>query len=313
MNKNEFGFIYLEYADLPLIDIKNLANKISMKKADIEVLQDNGISSIPYCPDDPALRLKAELNKLAKVDTDIVRRTKLILLLHSVPGMILGNKSFLEKSIANTPFSKVPIIPISGQPCAIFHYGVQCAYTFLNQMSDDSAVIVVGIDVAAEANDRFYFGSSMGDSLVVGSMSLSDVRHRVLSSITDTHIIASNGENSSAELISRFRLSNPSFIRNAVEKCLTLGGLTLSDVDWIVPHTPYNKIINILSDVLRFPSNKIIGDYLYETGHLNSNDSFRHYARACKDGKISSNETALLINPGFGGTRGVTVLYNKGI
>jgi 3-oxoacyl-[acyl-carrier-protein] synthase-3 len=67
-------------------------------------------------------------------------------------------------------------------------------------------------------------------------------------------------------------------------------------------------IWDIVSELLRFPRSKIMTDYIEDTGHLNSNDSFVHYARAVTDSRLRPGDIALLVNPGFGGTRGCTAL-----
>ena len=67
-------------------------------------------------------------------------------------------------------------------------------------------------------------------------------------------------------------------------------------------------IWDTVAELLRFPRERIMTDYLNETGHLNSNDSFVHYIRAVDEGKIQDGDLVLLINPAFGGTRGCTLI-----
>jgi len=63
-----------------------------------------------------------------------------------------------------------------------------------------------------------------------------------------------------------------------------------------------------IAKILRFPREKILTEYMEQTGHLNSNDSYVHYIRAVNEGKIKEGDLALLVNPGFGGTRGSTLI-----
>jgi len=312
MRKSRYGFEYLQYTELPRRYIQHLAREAELSNEDINILTENGLSMLPLCEQNPDVLLKNELKKLLSSKAGIDARIKLVLFLHSIPGMILKSPTFIENLLIDTPFKKVPVIPISGQPCSVFHYGIQLAQHCLSWMDRDSAVMVIGMDIAHKIKDRFFFGSAMGDSIITGCISSLNIEHEILGNFTDTHIIATNGEDSPSEDIAKFRAANPTFIRNAAESCLDIAGFDLADIDWIVPHTPYKKISQIIGDMLGFPKEKIIMDYLHNTGHLNSNDSFCHYKRACKEGKIGIEQKALLVNPGFGGTRGVTILQNIG-
>ena len=313
MNISEVGFEYLEYVRLKERSVVNLAKEAGLSADSVSLLVKNGLSRIPVCEQtDPAVLVRAALENLAASYPSISANAKIILLLHSVPGIILQYPAFLERCLRDTSFERTSFVPISGQPCSIFHYGVWLALRYLEQLDKSSIVILVGLDLAPSTLSRFFFGSAMGDSIVVGSVGALNVTHRVLGVLAETHVIATMGEDSSPEAIAQFRAANPLFIRNAIERCLSQSNIRLSDIDWIVPHTPYKKIGQIIGDVLRFPISKLLMDYLPDTGHLNSNDSFCHYVRACAEEKITIGDIAVLINPGFGGSRGVTILQRKG-
>ena len=312
MSKPRYGFEYLQYTELPRRYIQHLAREAVLSDEDINIIAENGLSMLPLCEQNPDVLLKNAIRELLSSKEGIENRVELVLFLHSIPGMILKSPTFIEDLLLDTPLERVPFIPISGQPCSVFHYGIQLAQLCLRSIEKDSAVMVIGMDIAHKIKDRFFFGSAMGDSIITGCISSLDIEHEILGNYTDTHIIATNGEDSPSEDIAKFRAANPTFIRNAAESCLDCAGLHLTDIDWIVPHTPYKKISQIIGDMLGFPKEKIIMNYLYDTGHLNSNDSFCHYKRACKEGKIGIGQNAMLVNPGFGGTRGVTILKNIG-
>ncbi len=313
MKISEIGFKYLENVRLNEQPVIKLAKEVGLSNDSMSLLVENGLSRIPVCEQtDPGVLVRATLKNLAANHPCISTHAKVVLLLHSIPGMILRFPSILERCVHGTSFERTPIIPISGQPCSIFHYGVWLALRYLEQMNKSTVVVLVGIDVAPSAESRFFFGSAMGDSIVVGCVGAVNVTHRILGTLSETHVIATLGEDSTTESIARFRAANPSYIRNAIELCLSQSSICLSDVDWIVPHTPYKKMGQIIADVLRFPSGKLLMDYLPDTGHLNSNDSFCHYIRACAEGKIACGDVSILINPGFGGSRGVTILQRGG-
>lgn len=311
IKEQEAGFVYFSYADLPKHKINDVSKIAGLSLDELDKLKLNGLNEIPCCIDNPINVLKNELVKLSLIKANVVTETDLILYLHSIPGMFLTNKTFLSKIVDETPFIGTQIIPISGQPCAIYHFGVQFALNYLKQKNKQCKVILIGMDIAQSMNSRFYFDSAMGDCITVACIGSNDFKYRILSSASFANIIATKGENSLKGNINRFRMANPSSIRESIEDCLNKATLKLTDIDWIIPHSPYIKMKKIISSVVKVPENKIILDYLSTTGHLNSNDSFCNFVKACEDGKIARNQISLLVNPGFGGTCGSTILINR--
>ena len=185
---------------------------------------------------------------------------------------------------------------------------VQLAACWLADIAEESGILLLGADQAYSVKERIFFGSAMGDAAVAGFLSRGAMHNRVLASVSQCEVIAYEGEMSPQEDIARFRKLNPLYIRHAIETCLKKGGVELKDLAFMVPHTPYTMIWDTVAELLRFPRERILTNYLSETGHLNSNDSFVHYIRAVREELIHDGDLALLVNPAFGGTRGCTLL-----
>jgi 3-oxoacyl-[acyl-carrier-protein] synthase-3 len=201
----------------------------------------------------------------------------------------------------------IPKLAVSGQPCSVIHFVVQLAGAWLEAVPEGD-VLVLGVDKARSAEERVFFGSTMGDAAIAMLITRRAARHRVMACISQTYSLTFAGENSPPEDIARFRQENPHRIRMAVQQALAEAGMQLGDVSYIIPHTPYTLIWDVTAELLRFPRERILTDYLSETGHLNSNDVFVHFERALREGKISSGQIVVLISPGFGGTRGCTII-----
>ena len=148
----------------------------------------------------------------------------------------------------------------------------------------------------------------MGDAAIAGVLVKNTDHHVILASITDTYVRAFSGELSPTEAIAGFRAANPNAIRKSAESCLSAAGVQLNDLKWLVPHTPNTPLWTAVAELMRLPQERILTDYIGETGHLNSNDSFAHYLRAIEEGKLAKGDLALLVNPGFGGSRGCTIM-----
>jgi len=303
---------YIEYAKFELCDALTLALDVRMSLDNVNIMRENGLRNIPVSnKKDIYWLIEKALTKAVNTETLNLHKTKAIFLLHSLPGFCLPKSILSTITELKKCFLNVPIVPISGQPCSIFHYGIQLALRTLECSEINSQVALVGIDLAPSHQSRFFFGSAMGDSLVTAVISESAFGDTILATYTDTYVIVTDGEDSPQEDIQKFRNANPFYIREAIEKCLSIANIQLSDITWIIPHTPYLKIKDIIGDTLKFSKENILTNYISETGHLNSNDSFIAYARLCKENIISQNDICLLINPGFGGTRGVSIIKRE--
>jgi 3-oxoacyl-[acyl-carrier-protein] synthase III len=252
--------------------------------------------------------VRSAVDRLAEVIPNLPDRIGAVVFAHSVPTLAPDATPFLDLCLSSQPPLAVPRIAVGGQPCSILHMAVQLAGAWLEELDEGSGVLLLGADRAYSASERVFFRSAMGDSAVAGLVTLDARNNHILASISDSEIIAVAGELSPEPEINRFRNSNPLRIRQIIHACLAKAHVSLNQVAFIVPHTPYLSIWDMMAKLLPFPRHRILTDYIGDTGHLNSNDSFVHYVRAVHERKIISGDLALLINPGFGGTRGCTLV-----
>ncbi|MCA9731951.1 MAG: hypothetical protein H6696_05415 [Deferribacteres bacterium] len=305
-----YGFEQMTY-EIPsqLLDVDTLARQAGFGNTMIERLYDGGLQCIPVGDETPLSNLVNKvIAKLDKIIPHLPERTKGIILAHSIPILAPAEVSFFELCFRGFALDHVPRIAVEGQPCSILHMAVQLAGYWLKEISADCGILLIGADQAYSVQDRIFFGSAMGDVAVAGFVTCKTDRDQILSSVSECEIIAYNGEDSHPQDIARFRELNPLYIRHAIETCLEQGNVTLDNISFIVPHTPYMMIWDTMAELLKFPRKQILTNYLSETGHLNSNDSFVHYVRAVNEGLIKDGDIALLVNPGFGGTRGCTLI-----
>ncbi|WP_163211861.1 3-oxoacyl-[acyl-carrier-protein] synthase III C-terminal domain-containing protein [Bacteroides sp. 519] len=285
--------------------MRNIPNNQELLKK----IQAGGISKIPASND----VLLTELIK--KTITDFLSKYKVqkkcikkIYIAHSLPFLSPSTFSFFEHSFSDLGLENIPRAAISGQPCAILHFCVYLAGLQLNKLELNDSILVIGADKAFSNGERIFFNSAMGDSVFIGLITKNTKDNLILSSYIHTKVVAYQGENSDKNQIDDFRAANPSFIRMAIENALQKAKLNIQDIKYIIPHTPYTQIWDTISALMHIPIDKFLINYISETGHLNSNDSFIHYTRATNEKLINKNDIVLLINPAFGGTRGVTII-----
>lgn len=288
--------------------VANLVDAVGLGAETTVALHDNGLRAIPVAETgafvDFALQsVEILFAKHPEVRTDV----SLVLLAHSAPLLCPGDSDLLGALLERAGLHGAVSFAFAGQPCAVLHTAVQWGLDALND-SGDSAVLVLGVDRANHPSERLFFGSAMGDASVALLLGRRSERRRIVGSYQHTELHASEGEWSDPAAIQTFRERNLMLIRSAIERCLERAGRRLDELAAIVPHTPYLSIWDAMAGLLRYPRERILTEYIAETGHLSSNDSFVHFHRAQLDGRIQPGDLVLLINPGFGGSRGCTLI-----
>lgn len=229
----------------------------------------------------------------------ISRRPDYVMIAHSLPFIRPSGREILFCG------HEVPVYYMSGLPCAIMHKAVEAA-SLLVKAGRYRSVLVVGADKAYSDMERVFFGTIMGDGVVAVLVEEKTDAHRILSSYISTTLFATDGENSEKEDIKRFRQVNASLMRNAMKQCMDRAGLT--QVDYYVTHTSNKEFWDGIAALTNIPRDRFLDFNICNTGHMNSHDSFYHYFYCCEEGRIQPGQTAMLINPGFGGTQGCTLV-----
>ena len=226
-------------------------------------------------------------------------RPDLVILAHSLP-FIRANGSDIM------PYAEgVPVIILSGLPCVIMHRAIMTASKMIRAGLYDS-VLVIGADKAYSDRERIFFGTVMSDCAIALLIRYNCMEHSILASHVSTTVIAPYGENSDDNDIKKFRASNVQMMREAMRVCREKAGL--DKVDYYVPHTSNGKFWDAVSDLCRIERSRFLDGNIRMTGHMNSHDSFYHYMCLCEDGTIKPGMNVMLINPGFGGSQGCTLI-----
>lgn len=223
-----------------------------------------------------------------------------IILAHSLP-YLLGNSCLCEDMM------KIPLINLSGTPCCIMHQAVLNAISLIRS-EKYKKVLIIGVDKCYINYERIFFGTAMSDSAVGIMLSGGADENIICGTKVNTYIIASNGVYSDEKAIAKFRGGNPTFIRNVISECLHDHNYSFSDLDYVVCHTSNRGIWDQVSALTRMVRDKFLDINISKTGHMNSNDSFFHYLDFVNRGIIKSGQLVALVNPGFGGSQGCTLI-----
>lgn len=289
--------------------VQILADQVGLSNSERQQLQDGGLVHIPVATVSLAELVAEVLSELTLTGWSPETCTSVIFThsLELADDEIIALERMLRDWLPR--LSRHPLV-VTGRPCSIIHFGIEVAAKH-QLLQPKSTVIVLGADVARTTDDRFFFGSAMGDSAVGLVLGDEPVFGHLLAVLSTHHVIAPNGTASSQEEIQRFRAQNPTAIRATITAALDSAGLRWDDLAAIVPHTPYRAIWDTIATLCRFPRARILDDELPHTGHLNSNDVLVHFAAAMRHGRLNAGDVAALVSPGFGGTRGCTLIRSS--
>jgi len=303
------GLDHIAYVLPHRVSVEELVHEAGLESGTADVLRRNGLQRVPVSKAMPlTVLVRQVLDAVCGKEKTSLIKVRGVIFAHSLAVLAPADVPFLNECLEGYGLETIPRIAVSGQPCSILHMAIQLGNGWLNSLAQDETILLLGADQAYSADERIFFGSAMGDAAVAAVIGGRAARYHILASFSQTTIYAFEGEASPPEAIAEFRKLNPLNIRYAIEACLSKAGLTLKDINCIVPHTPYSSIWDVMAELLRFPRELILTNYLYDTGHLNSNDVLVHYARGVEEGLIKEGQVALLVSPGFGGTRGCTLI-----
>lgn len=255
-------------------------------------MRDIGLSTVPTD------NCRALSHMLDEACGRIQQQPDCILVAHSLPFIRKNGCDYLN-------FLSAPVFFLSGLPCVIMHKAVEIGCKLI-QAHLYEKVLVVGADKAYSDNERVFFGTIMGDAVVAVLLGKDAPSHEILASEIATTIIAADGENSTDENIKRFRSVNVSLMRSAIERCWKKAGYP--HTNHFVTHTSNRKFWDCVATLMKCPREMFFDDNIINTGHLNSHDSFLHYFHFWEQGIIHKGEISMLINPGFGGSQGCTLI-----
>jgi 3-oxoacyl-[acyl-carrier-protein] synthase-3 len=91
-----------------------------------------------------------------------------------------------------------------------------------------------------------------------------------------------------------------SYSKRAIERTLDLAGLTIRDVDWIVPQNTHREAWRIFASLLGFPHARVLTDSLPDVGHIISADNVVNLGRLVERVGSLAGQRVVLTMTGYG-------------
>lgn len=102
------------------------------------------------------------------------------------------------------------------------------------------------------------------------------------------------------------------YSHSAISATLKKSGLSIEDIDWIVPQNTNKKAWQILASLLHFDPEKVFFPSLDEVGHLISGDNLINLKTLLEHGHVRRGERVLLFMAGYGLNWQCTILEKVG-
>jgi 3-oxoacyl-[acyl-carrier-protein] synthase III len=196
--------------------------------------------------------------------------------------------------------------------CTGFIYGLSTAQQFIETGSVKRA-LVVGSEVLSRATDWtdratcVLFGDGAGAMVleardtpgILASRLHADGRHQDALYLNSPYGVSDSTEKPCIKMQGRdvFRLAVEQ-LTSAVHEIVEQAGLSLSDIDWVVPHQANFRIIKMISTKLKLPMDRIIVS-VDEHANTSSASIPLAFDQAVRSGKIKRGQTCLF--EAFGG------------
>ncbi len=214
--------------------------------------------------------------------------------------------------------------------CSGFVYGLSMAEQFI-KTGKVKVSLVVGSEVLSpflNFNDRtscILFGDGAGAAVV--ERGVSECESRILSShlLSDGNLwklfyIPAGGSNLEVtpgryyQNLHKMKMNGKEIFKVAVrtltafaEKALHENGLTIEDLDWLVPHQANLRIIEAVANRLKFPMDRVVVN-VHRYGNTSAATVPSALDEAVRDGKIKEGDLVLLDTFGAGLTYGSVLL-----
>jgi 3-oxoacyl-[acyl-carrier-protein] synthase-3 len=206
--------------------------------------------------------------------------------------------------------------------CAGFVYALSTANSFIKS-GQYKTVLVIGAETFSRIvdwQDRstcVLFGDGAGAFVL--QVAPANNTHGILNTHLYTNgrhtdMLYTDGGASSTETVGKVRMNGKEVFKHAVEymsaaaeKALEDAGLTIADIDWLVPHQANSRIIEAVGKRLKIPVEKVV---ITVDSHANTSAASipLAFCAAATAGKITEGQRVLLVAMGAGFTWGSAIL-----
>jgi 3-oxoacyl-[acyl-carrier-protein] synthase III len=193
---------------------------------------------------------------------------------------------------------------IDQQGCAAIFSAVRLARATLLAEPDVRTVLCVSADRLPHGSSREVVYNLVSDGACAMLVRRNPERNRIIA----THQVTKGAFWDSGSLENEIIAAYFPTARTVIEDTLRKAGVTLADIDWIIPHNVSRRSWEILLGLIGCPPAKLFGQNIGRVGHTIAADNFINLRDATDAGLLRKGDLLLLFTFGYGLNWGCMVI-----
>jgi 3-oxoacyl-[acyl-carrier-protein] synthase-3 len=228
-------------------------------------------------------------------------RIGLVLYAHSALPQVPPGYPLLRRVLAPFGLATVPSTGVAHVNCAAGLRAVQLAGGFLAANPDRAALVLIGDHTSILRQTRLVPGVSVtGDAAVAFLVQPDGYRYRRLAAAWRQDVRFHRSLQMSQQELATFTDSYRTLLAEVLTDCARSAGLTLDDVDHLLPHNVNATTWRRFAQQTGFPRERIFLDLVPQLGHTMATDAFLNLAAAERNGRLAIGDKCLLVSVGYG-------------
>jgi 3-oxoacyl-[acyl-carrier-protein] synthase III len=282
--------------------IEDLAGPLGLTDMQVKLFRRfHGLKEVSRAPD-------ASLNDLlmaAVAGLDALRgaehRVRYVLYARAMPVAVPYPVNPLHEVCRALGLDRALAFTVTHQSCAAGLLAVDLAGRLLaaeTEVDDPLALILCGEKAFTRAAQWFADTTVFGEGASACLVSAFGARDRLLAYAANVRgeFDSSTGEND-ARLQSEYRPS----LAEVIQRALAEAGLTLDDIQVVLPHNVNLVTWQRMCTLLKFPRDRVVVENIQASGHVYCADVFINYKTACERGLLRPGDRYLAAAVGAGG------------
>lgn len=199
---------------------------------------------------------------------------------------------------------RVEAFAVTQHACASGLLAVDLAGRLLAADGDDEglALVFTGEKALASSVQLIPNTTIMGEGAAAVLVAADGEHDRLLSYVSHVHGRFHRAPNLDPDLSAEFESFYLNALRDVIEETAEQAGMTIGDLDIVLPHNVNRLSWVRLCKMIRFPLSKVVLDNMPVTGHCFCADSFINYRSAVDQGRLRHGDRYLMVAVGLGAT-----------
>jgi 3-oxoacyl-[acyl-carrier-protein] synthase-3 len=237
---------------------------------------------------------------------DLVRSERLddvglVLYAHMLLAQVPPGHDLLGRVLEPFGLEDRPSFGIAHVNCSALFRAIELAQIYVERFPSREVLVLAGDHVSFMAQARLVPGvSAMGDAAVCFLVRDDAARYRCLARAWRQQTAFHRGMHMDAGEAKGFNRVYIDLLAGVVGDCVAAAGLTLDDVDLILPHNVNAITWSRFVRCTGYPKERIFLDLLPELGHTMTTDALLNLGTAARLGRIRAGDRCLLVGVGAG-------------